>query len=239
MEGREGRTRTNDDGPPYEGTLERSYAEREKERRRGLCLSEKHELKTMGTDRQCQSGLLAGMDMRRGVCLRGRAASFVCREWSASPFREAARVAGHSEGRHEDVRVRPRTPARQRQVSAPAIRCINNALMYEADEGERQRGNGREGRKTRRVLEGEGDNDLPDSRMKRKEGGSDCKACQKCPHARKKKRTQGVAWMAWLRQNGFLLLDCRGNARIAPQKKALSLLSSFLPPSACLKVREP
>ena len=83
-----------------------------------------------------------------GVWEEGRAASFVCREWSAWRFREGA-LAGHSEGRG-----RPR-PARQRQESAPAIRCINNALMYEADEGERQRGNGRgEGRKTRRVLEG-------------------------------------------------------------------------------------
>ena len=231
MEGREGRTRTNDDGPPYEGTLERSYAEREKERRRGLCLSEKHELKTMGTDRQCQSGLLAGMDMRRGVCLRGRAASFVCREWSASPFREAARVAGHSEGRHEDVRVRPRTPARQRQVSAPAIRCINNALMYEADEGERQRGNGREGRKTRRVSEGDGDNDLPDSRMKKREGviarrAKNALTPEKEAYARR--RMDGVAATEWLP-----LARLPGERRGSRRRKRLSRYfppSSFPPP---------
>ena len=66
MEGREERTRTNDDGPaPFEGTLERFYAEREKERRRRLRLSEKHELKTMGADSAEVDYSQIGMDMRR------------------------------------------------------------------------------------------------------------------------------------------------------------------------------
>ena len=65
MEGREERTRTNDDGPPFEGTIERFYAERQKERRRELCLSEKHELNTMGTDSAEVDSSLGWMDMRR------------------------------------------------------------------------------------------------------------------------------------------------------------------------------
>ena len=56
------------------------------------------------------------------------------------------------------------------------------------------------------------------------------------PSRQKKKRTQGVAWMAWLRQNGFLLLDCRGKCEDRDAEKGS--LVTFLLPSACLKVRE-
>ena len=73
--------------------------------------------------------------------------------------------------------------------------------MYEADEEERQRGNGREGRKTRRVLEGDGDNDLPDSRMKKREGviarsAKNALTPEKEAYARR--RMDGVAATEWL-----------------------------------------
>ena len=151
MEGREGRTRTNDDGPLFEGTLERFYAEREKERRRGLCLSEKHELKTMGTDS-------AKVDCSRGCIYIGRRLGgkkgclFRLSRMVSVALSRGPPSLGSSRPLGGKARGRPRPcprPARQRQVSAPVIRCINNALMYEADEGERQRGNGSQGRKTR------------------------------------------------------------------------------------------
>ena len=91
--------------------------------------------------------------------------------------------------------------------------------MYEADEGERQRGNGREGRKTRRGLEGDGDNDLPDSRMKKREGVIARRAKNALtPEKRSVRRKASHGWRG---------CDRMGNARIATQKKALSLLSSI------------
>ena len=50
------------------------------------------------------------------------------------------------------------------------------------------------------------------------------------PSRQNKKRTQGVAWMAWLRQKDFLLLDCRGKGEDRDAEKG-SLVTFLLPPS--------